>query len=269
MGRLFIDTVMNAITVSDQEIYIQAQYFVHKNFSISNKELLLDIFATKYQGQPIRIYVHDGENVKFSGFVDFVKYLCTVFDINVDMVTWETHDHAVDVFPHKKLIPGIFVSTGRFIQAVDVDVEHACFVGTILGRFNPTRLRLAYELDRAFANDNYTIYQPTYDETVRLLFPAADLYQEELAWLKHKQFAHDLNSRHQNGNVDWQDSCESYANIYNNYKIEIVSETDAMSSFWVTEKTARCLATGKPFVLLAGTGALNNLRNMEIGRAHV
>ena len=35
-----------------------------------------------------------------------------------------------------------------------------------------------------------------------------------------------------------------------------------MSDFWFTEKTARCLATGKPFALVAGTGSLQRLRDM-------
>ena len=261
MGQLPSDTNMTAITVTDQEVYIQAQYFVHKDFSVSNKELLLDVFATHYRGQPVRIYVHDGENIEFSGFVDFVKYLARTFDIPLDAITWETHG-IVNGFANKKLIPGIFVSTGRHIPDFARDLTDACFVGTVLGRFNPTRLRLAYELDQAFPNDNYTIFQPKFSEAVRLLYPASELYSLELAWLEHKQFANDLNCRHPNGNVDWQPSCESYPNIWNRYQIEIVSETDSMSDCWITEKTARCLATGKPFVLLAGTGALNNLRNM-------
>jgi hypothetical protein len=247
------------VTVTDQEIYIQAQYFVHKDFSVSNKELLLDIFATHYSGQPVRIYVHDGENVEFSGFIDFVKYLVTTFDIT--NVTWEAHG-IVDGFANKKLIPGIFVSTGRHIPDFTQDLSNALFVGTVLGRFNPTRLRLAYEIDQAFPGDNYTIFQPRFTEVVRLLHWAVNLYTRELEWLEHKQFAHDIASHHQNGNVDWQPSCTNYPNIWNRYQIEIISETDSMSSFWVTEKTARCLATGKPFVLLAGKDSLNNLRGM-------
>ena len=262
MGPVSSNANMTAITITDQEFYIQAQYFVHKDWSVTNKELLLDIFATHYQGQSVRIYVHDGENIRFSGFVDFVKYIAAAFDIATDTITWETHDDYIYPFGYKKLVPGIFCSTGRHIPEFVQDLSNACFVGTVLGRFNPTRLRLAYELDRAFPNDNYTIFQPKHSEAVRLLYPAADLYTQELAWLEQKQFAQDLVCRHQNGNVDWQPSCAAYPNIWNRYQIEIISETDAMSSFWVTEKTARCLATGKPFVLLAGTGALNNLRSM-------
>lgn len=250
-----------AITVTNDEIHIQAQYFVHKDFSITNKELLLDIFATHYSGHPVRIYVHDGENVKFSGFVDFVKYLATTFSIPIDTISWETHGTVIG-FANKKLIPGIFVSTGRHIPEFTKDLSDACFVGATLGRFNVTRLRLAYEIDCAFPDDNYTIFQSKHSSVVRQLYPADNLYVRELEWLLHKQFAHDIECRHQNGMVDWEPACASYPNIWNKYQIEIISETDALSDFWFTEKTARCLATGKPFVLLAGAGALNNLQSM-------
>jgi hypothetical protein len=57
-------------------------------------------------------------------------------------------------------------------------------------------------------------------------------------------------------------SLMTYKNIWSKFQIEIVSETDAFSNWWFTEKTARCLATGKPFLLLAGTGSLGYLRKM-------
>ena len=56
-----------SITISDQEIYIEAQYFVHKDYSITGKEMILDIMSMYYTGQLIRIKLFDGENIKFSG----------------------------------------------------------------------------------------------------------------------------------------------------------------------------------------------------------
>jgi hypothetical protein len=46
-----------------------------------------------------------------------------------------------------------------------------------------------------------------------------------------------------------------------NYKYQIVIE-NVKKDFWFTEKTANCLATGKPFVLVSGEGSLARLRDM-------
>jgi hypothetical protein len=77
-----------------------------------------------------------------------------------------------------------------------------------------------------------------------------------------KTFDTDLQSPSVSGTIDWVASCKSYPNVWNKYQIEIVSETDALSDFWFTEKTAKCLSTGKPFVLVAGRGSLARLKSM-------
>ena len=64
------------------------------------------------------------------------------------------------------------------------------------------------------------------------------------------------------GAVGFDDSYRNYPNIWNQYQIEVVSETDSVSDFWFTEKTANCLATGKPFALVSGQYSLHRLRNM-------
>jgi hypothetical protein len=63
------------------------------------------------------------------------------------------------------------------------------------------------------------------------------------------------------GMIDWTESCTYYDRVCNQYQIEVVSETDSIGSHWFTEKTANCLATGKPFVLVSGQGSLQQLRD--------
>jgi len=252
------------INISDTEICVEAQYFVHKDYSVSGKELLLDVFSTHYHGQAIRIRLFDGENPKFSGFVDFVEDLCLRFDIDPKTVLWETHEYAVNHnFCHKQMSLGIFVSTRQYIPAeFDRQLIDPRFVGMALGRLNPTRLRLAHAIDQAFPGDNFTIFQTQLSDVRRVYEHVTDIYSKELDWLHSRTFDQDLTSGHPNGMIDWYDSLPAYPGIWRRYHIEIISETDAMSDFWFTEKTARCLATGKPFVLVAGTGSLKRLQAM-------
>jgi hypothetical protein len=255
--------IPQAITISNDELCIDTQYFVHKDFSFTGKELLLDLFSTYYRQQPIRIRVSDGENVEFSGFVDFIKFVCTQFNIDTKLVIWETFDNEFDEqFKKDILTPGIFISVNKYIPEFEKELHNPKFVGLALGRFNPTRLRLAYQIDQVFPADNFTIFQPNINEAINQYRHVTDIYKQELDWAANKIFDKDITSPHLSGVVKWQDSCITYPNIWGKYQIEIISETDPFNNFWFTEKTARCLATGKPFVLVSGQGSLKKLRNM-------
>jgi len=252
-----------AITVTDNEIVILAQFFIHKDYSITRKDLLLDIISKYYRGQKIRVKLLDGENHRFSGFEEALRYVCGALLIPYSHVTLETHCPDDGIFNTEVLRLGIFISVGRYLPAdFDRNIDNAKFIGTTLGRYNVSRLRLAYELDTAFPNDSFITFQskPHFINDQYRHF--SDVYQAELEWFNQKTFDQDLISNHYMGMIDWQTACSHYGNIWNKYQIEVISETDCMDNFWFTEKTANCLAAGKPFVLVSGQGSLKRLKMM-------
>jgi hypothetical protein len=60
--------------------------------------------------------------------------------------------------------------------------------------------------------------------------------------------------------LEWRKVLPAYEKIKNLYAIEVVMETDEYSNQWLTEKSARVLAGGKPFVILSGSGTLRVLQ---------
>jgi hypothetical protein len=48
---------------------------------------------------------------------------------------------------------------------------------------------------------------------------------------------------------------------YSDYFIEIVVETDILTTDWITEKTIKNLYIGKPFIIMAAAGALAKIRS--------
>lgn len=266
MGQLLSNTTMieQAVTVTPTEIIILGQFFVHKDYSITRKDLLLDIIAKQYSGQSVVVKLFDGENTDFSGFEVFIKYLCNTVGIPYKDITFETHSPNLDPdFNLTQLKLGIFISVNQYLPTeFNRDLTNARFVGTTLGRYNLNRLRLAYELDTAFPGDTYITFQPNKPFINETLRHFSSHYQQELAWLETKTFDVDLVSKHHMGMIDWYDACRSYGNVWNKFEIEVVSETDSIDNFWFTEKTANCLSTGKPFVLVSGQGSLQRLRDM-------
>ena len=253
-----------AITVTEKEIVILAQFFVHKDYSITGKDLIMDVLGKHYVGQQIIIKLMDGENTRFSGFDQFIQHVSNTFNIPNDKITFVCHDAKLNngfVLDHIPM--GIFVSVKQYLPSdFDRDITRAKFVGCLLGRYNLNRLRLAYELDCAFPDDTFITFQPRSDFVRDVLKHVDSLYQDELTWLENKTFDKDLVSGHYMGMIDWYAACRNYGNVWNRYQIEVISETDAMENFWFTEKTANCLATGIPFVLVSGSGSLKRLQDM-------
>lgn len=255
--------IEQGVVVSDSEILVLGQFFVHKDYSITRKDILFDILAKQYAGQQIIVRLWDGENTDFSGFETFMKFVCDKINIPYTSVTFESHNPNISDFNSIKLKLGIFISVNQYLPAeFDRDISNAKFAGSLLGRYNLNRLRLAYELDQAFPNDTFITFQPDVSFIKQQLDHFSDQYQDELAWISQKTFDRDLTSTHYMGMIDWYDACRAYGNVWNRYQIEVVSETDSIDNFWFTEKTANCLATGKPFVLVSGQYSLHRLREM-------
>ncbi len=266
MGQLFNNTniINQGISIDENTISIFAQFFIHKDYSVTKKDVLLDILAKIYKDQTILIKLLDGENIKFSGFELFIRNVCDKIGIPYEKVTFEFHGTlSTSDFNLTQLKLGIFVSVNQYLPAeFNQNVSNAKFIGCLLGRYNIARFRLAYELDQAFPNDNYMIFQPDVGYVADQLRSVNSIYAEELKWLQHKVFNQDLHSTIPTGTINWFDACRTYGNIWNQYQIEVLSETDSIDNFWFTEKTANCLATGKPFVLMSGQNSLSTLSKM-------
>jgi len=251
-----------AITVTDTDIVIVAEYFAIKDNTCANKEWLLDIFSTQYTNQHITVNADDGENLTASGFLKFLETVCETFNIDKKSIVINTHNsRLIDPFTFKTKTLGVFVSANTHIPKFKKDISQAQFVGSIIGRFTPTRMRLAYELDQAFPRDAYLVFQSRhwwYHE------PFAEIYQKEQEWFTNRTFDTDLVSNARSGRIPPDDAFQSYPNCWNRYQIEVVCETDPFGDFWFTEKTAKPLATGKPFLLVSGTGSLDRIKEMGI-----
>jgi hypothetical protein len=251
-----------AITITETDIVILAEHFAIKDNTCANKEWLLDIFSTYYTNQRITVNADDGENLTASGFLEFLETVCEIFKINKKSIVINTHDpRLTDSFTFNIKPLGVFVSANKLIPTFEKDILQARFVGTIIGRFTPTRMRLAYELDQAFPGDNFTIFQSRhwwYHE------PFAEIYQKEQEWFANRIFDTDLVSTARSGRIPPDDAFQSYPNCWNQYQIEVVCETDPFGDFWFTEKTAKPLATGKPFMLVSGVGSLERFKEMGI-----
>lgn len=245
------------IEVSSQIIKIRAGYFLTKNYTTIGIEKLIHVLGTQYTGQMIYVMADDGENLKLSGFEYTIKCLCDMYSIPYSSIIL-VQQISSELFKTIYYPLQIFVGIKQYVDIIDKDLSNAKFVGTSIGRFSIQRLHMAYKLDLAFPDDNFMIFQQPLADFESGLRKFEQYLDRELSWLQGKIFDKDIISN--SGYIYWIDSCKSYNNIWNKYNIEMVIETDIASNVWFTEKTGKCLASGKPFVLMSGAKSFDTLR---------
>lgn len=258
--------------VSDTGIVINPGS-IRNGFLQSEKELFFDFFCTKYQGQQILCEAGDGENLQECGLYDFLERLIFHGLVQRENILIRTYDtHFAENFPHRLLPPGLLWATpepqGDF-SSVNPDAK---FAGITVGRFTPARFRMAKELHTAFGSDTFIIFNPSKINCEKF-FNRIDSdngvsYDEEINWIKTHDFDKDdvvdYNQLHNTPQL-LGGSISGYHSFWPKYYIELVAETDVLCNHWFTEKTSRCLQTGKPFLLLSGQHSLKRLK--EIGFA--
>lgn len=254
------------ISVSDDQIQIECQY-IGTAFDQQQRELIEDCLYRHHHGRTIIVEARDGENLLANGFADFLDHLCETIPIDRSTVTcisncvddsygWNSVRYSLDIFANvdRYLVPRPSIVEGS-----------AQLFGICLARFTPLRFRTLYVLDSMFADDCFMCCNWSALDVVDFLEVAKDVYIQECQWMSSKKFDLDPNlplKLVNQGTIDWRYACKTYQDLSKNYHIEIIVETDVYSSHWFTEKTAKCLYTGKPFLLLSGPGSLQNLRTM-------
>jgi len=253
-------TLSKMILVNDQYIIIYAYKFGQALIK-DQRELLLDVIFTNYQNQIIEVVSGDGENLELLGILDILELLVAKLNIPLNKIKLQTTnpDYSKQ-FPHTQVKPGVFTAAQNYITPVSTPCNaDAQFVGTAIGRFTPPRLRLVYELDQAFPNDAKIVFQHIQDYKNQIPWTAG-VYDREVAWIENRQFDLDVSAQDY-AREHWTPGCRSYNTWSAKFEIDVVAESDVFNYHWLTEKVAKPLATGKPFVLLGGRGSLQLLRN--------
>jgi len=266
MRRKFsnLNPEVSAISVTPDKIIIDSAAF-RFSFEYYLREVIQDVLANQYQQQNIIVKATDGQNLKLIGFIDFLLEQCQALSIDTKKVVIQTSATDIPInFTCEMQSKSIFLNSKKYITLPQSPGAETKFIGCSTGRFSPTRLRLLYELDQAFKNDAYLIAQFAKNrfENFYEKYNIAE-HNNLVDWCKNYVFQEDNTFDELNGKdpvYRWTNSLKSYTNIAHLFHIEVVIETDPFSSWWATEKIARCLIIGKPFVLFSGQNSIKQLR---------
>lgn len=135
--------------------------------------------------------------------------------------------------------------------------------GCLFGRMQLGRLLIAHHLDFYHHEKSFVVFQCDKSLIEHQTFGIEEYFSDICEWwmARDNPEGHDVSDQ-KFGEFNWPRNIIYYPDVACRFQIEIVSETDYCSQADYTEKTWRCLAIGKPFILLCGAGSMAELRRL-------
>ena len=213
------------------------------------------------QGKRFLFLSEDGTLIQQSGASEIIKNIIQCFNLDKDTCAVVCREHieipnatvivkeSVDywcrvLYKHIKDIP---IPQGPFSKKFAAWFHRGTFY----------RLDLAKHLSDHHKDHTYISYQ---EHGIILDKKLSQYFPDETAWAnQNTPIIHD--QLFPNRVYDYDMIVGAGRKSYNDYFIEIVAETDVLTTDWITEKTVKNLYIGKPFIVMAGAGALARIRS--------
>ena len=244
-----------------ENIFIDLRWILRKDYTIDNLPFVEDQLCKHYNGHNLYFYAIDGNDVLAPGLVAWIQMIQHGFNIADSKINFISVSPSLPQWQWILYPLDAFENIIHYIKVNDIntDTSRAKFVGMLAGsRFSVSRLRLAYELDCAFPADTFITFSVNTAQNM-LHDWVSEYYEKELEWLSKKTFNNDMSIP---DIIDYRQGAANYSKIWNQFHIEIITETDDYQTQWFTDKTAKCLRTGKPFLLVSGRHSLQNLKQL-------
>jgi hypothetical protein len=228
-----------SIRASDQLIYLCHKFGENKRF----------LFLTE-----------DGALLQQSGAIEIIKNIIDCFKLNKNtcaVICREDFELENATVINYESIP--YWCRVLYTHIKNIDIHQGPFTKKFACWFNRGsffRLELARHLFENYNEDSYVSYQEqgvVLDRTIKSNF------DDNIIWAnKHTPIVYD--QLFPNRVFDFDLIVGEKRKPYKEYFIEIVAETDILTTNWITEKTVKNLYIGKPFILMGGQGSLDKLQ---------
>lgn len=239
-------------------VFVNLDWLTNRDYQSQGiNELIFS--AGRYTNHVFVFLIRDGVNCKFTGLNFAIESI--VKNLNLDQ-------HTCFVYSYEDLrvknttfieLDAVQMWCSNVSQSADLPLSHArCtkkFAG-LFGRHDLYRLKIFRHLYENYQHDSVLSYNSTLANWNSRF--AADFDDDRQWYEKHCPVLLDFESPR--GWVPFQDSLSTIGQHYNNYFVEIVCETDTYSNRFFTEKSLKNFYLGKPFLLFAGAGSLQYLR---------
>ena len=206
----------------------------------------------------------DGANLSLTGITKIIEHIVIFLNLNKDnciIICREPIEiYSITTFVYEA-IPmwcAAIIDNFRKIEITGEPLEKKFAVWYNRGTF--FRLMIAKHLFDNYSEDSFISYQEKntgmiYDHKLK------DFFVDEISWAqKNAPITYDQPFP-TDGYPSLNYFCVSDRKPYGKYFVDIIAETDILSTSWITEKTVRNLFAGVPFIIMSGYAVLEKIRN--------
>jgi hypothetical protein len=261
------------VTVNQNKICILLDHYVKQYFINSSFEYLLAAVYELIKQDPdrdIEILATIQTPLTLEPFVAIIDCLSRVSGLPPSRILIKTRNRAL---VHSKatvmvLDDQFFFSYARKIVKEISTLEFKYNVapklfGALFGRCSFPRIDLAYYLDTRYHNYSVITFHATQSHVEDCISGMEIVFDKHLEWAKTWQNPESVVAPEcERGAIEFPKNLRTWPRLWGEYFIEIVVETDYHNTWDWTEKTWKCLASGKPFIIMSGPGALLEMRSI-------
>jgi len=261
---------MDCINVTDNEVIVQVtDYIKHDGYTQHLGPLYRTLHSLRDQikSRRIRFLFREAEPIIMVSFDNVIKNIAETYGLTKDRIILQTIDHVPlyqTDFATVEIKPSSSLDLARQLINVDlckVNLQSPLF-GAFFGRFTVHRFLMAYFLETKIKDQSVVAFHPSLEWAEYDFESVKKYYVRELEWLRNRQEVNANLESGFRGSISSFDSLPIYHELFDKYRIEVVIETNVYECGWFTEKTAKCLAAGKPFLLLGTQGQLAELHRL-------
>jgi hypothetical protein len=249
------------IQLIEDVIVVNFDCLYDRECSIRGTDQLIYLAHRLGQGKRFLFLSEDGANIGQSGAVQIINNIVNCFNlsaetcavicresINIPNVT-VVNNEAVPywcrvIYPTIKSIP---IPQGPFTKKFAAWYHRGTFF----------RLQLAQHLLEKYPDDSFISYQEhgiIVDRNLKEYLEGECRWAEDRTPIIYDQVF-------PNRIFDFELIAGAKRKPYADYFIEIVAETDILTTNWITEKTVKNLYIGKPFIMMGAVGSLAKIRS--------
>lgn len=220
------------------------------------------LYLTHKLGQNKRFLFisEDGANLALSGAVELITNIVNCFELNVDTCAVVCREDIVIPNATTINIPSIpYWCRVLYPTIQNIPITKGPFDKKFAAWYHRGtffRLELARYLTDNYRDMSFISYQEHGMITDRKL--TEYFTNANWAW-KNTPIVYD--QLFPNRIFDYEMIVGAERKPYADYFLEIVAETDILTTAWITEKTVKNLYIGKPFVVFSGAGSLAKIRS--------
>jgi len=235
----------------------------------NKQQFVFDMISAAQQGPVVIDLLHEGPDCVVAGIDALIDQVCALLDLSREHFLIRTSNQIrSSAYPEirtKFVELDLARDLARRSQPVTSTLEH--LFGIFIGRSNWQRLGLAAHLhqkhrDRTVMSFHYDHRLDYYRNNLGLeefVHKHWNRSQQVYEFLKHLPIKHD----EQTYPILWHEQGFDLTQQYRSMFIEIVCETYFTGrTFFITEKTLRCIINRRPFIVQGPTNYLKNLKSL-------